>query len=312
VAYNSVTSRIDAAPLIPEEVVTPLLTKAAEQSAVLSLFRRVPVNRAQARVPILSALPLAYWVTGDTGLKQTTELAWANKFLNVEELAAILPIPNNVADDIDYNIWDEAQAPLSEAIGRAFDAAVFFGANAPGTFPANVAAAATAAGNTVTEGATAAQGGFFGDFDNVVEKVEDDGFDVTGVVGRTNVRSMFRKARNSQGDRIDRDRVAGDLREIDGAAISYSMAGLWPAKTRLFVGDFANNFVVGVRKDITFEVFREGVVQDGTGAIQYNLMQQDMSAIRVTFRGGWQVANVINNDQPVDANRYPAAVLVSP
>ena len=24
---------------------------------------------------------------------------------------------------------------------------------------------------------------------------------------------------------------------------------------------------------------------------------------------GWQVANVLNNDQPVEASRYPAAVL---
>ena len=27
--------------------------------------------------PVLSALPVAYFVNGDTGLKQTTEAAWA-------------------------------------------------------------------------------------------------------------------------------------------------------------------------------------------------------------------------------------------
>jgi hypothetical protein len=67
--------------------------------------------------------------------------------------------------------------------------------------------------------------------------------------------------------------------------------------------------VVGVRQDITFKLFTEGVIQDDTGAIVYNLMQQDMSAMRVTFRVGWQVANVINYDQATEANRYPAASL---
>jgi len=56
-------------------------------------------------------------------------------------------------------------------------------------------------------------------------------------------------------------------------------------------------------------VFREGVIQDQAGAIVYNLMQQDMTAIRLTFRLGWQVSNLINNDQPVEGSRYPVGVL---
>jgi hypothetical protein len=93
------------------------------------------------------------------------------------------------------------------------------------------------------------------------------------------------------------------------------MRGLFPAggvagtNVRAFVGDWSE-FVVGVRKDITMDVFREGVIQDNTGAIIYNLMQQDMSAVRLTFRIGWQVSNVVNYDQGVEANRYPAARLV--
>jgi HK97 family phage major capsid protein len=167
VAYNNLTSRTDAAALIPEEVVTDMLGKAPEQSAALSLFRRIPVARAQTRIPVLSALPMAYWVTGDTGLKQTTEVNWANKFLNVEELATIMPVPDNVLADVDANIWDEAMPLLVEAFGRALDSAVFFGTNAPASFPASVLTAAAAAGNSVNEGSAATAGGFFGDIDKV-------------------------------------------------------------------------------------------------------------------------------------------------
>jgi hypothetical protein len=82
VAYSNVISRTDAAALIPEEVAARVLSGAAKQSAALSLFTHVPMGRAQQRIPVLSALPTAYFVNGDTGLKQTTEVNWANKYLN--------------------------------------------------------------------------------------------------------------------------------------------------------------------------------------------------------------------------------------
>jgi hypothetical protein len=72
------------------------------------------------------------------------------------------------------------------------------------------------------------------------------------------------------------------------------------------MGDWSQ-FVVGVRQDITMKILTEAVIQDNTGAIVYNLAQQDMTAIRLTFRVGWQVSNTINNDQPTEASRYPVA-----
>ena len=43
-----------------------------------------------------------------------------------------------------------------------------------------------------------------------------------------------------------------------------------------------------------------------------NLPQQDMVALRLVFRVGWEVANPINYDQQTEASRYPFAVLRSP
>ncbi|MEU0670356.1 phage major capsid protein [Streptomyces lavendulocolor] len=313
-AYNNVTSRTDASALIPEEVSNEMLGKATEQSAALSLFRRVPVGRAQVRFPVLSALPVAYFVGGDTGLKQTTEVAWANKFLNIEEIATIMPVPDNVLADVDANIWDEAMPLLTEAFGRTLDAAIFFGTNAPSSWPADITTAATAAGNDVTEGATAAQGGFFGDLDNLYEKVEADGYEIDGWVASTAAKSKLRRARDTQGRKLDETRVSGDLQTLDGLPVAYAMKGLFPAgggagtNTRLFGGDFSR-FVLGVRQDITMKILDQAVIQDNTGAIMFNLAQQDMTAVRLTFRVGWQVSNPINNEQATEASRYPAAVL---
>lgn len=313
--YNNVTSRTDAEALIPEEVSRIMLGKATEQSAVLQLFRHVPVSRNQVRFPVLSALPVAYWVGGDTGLKQTTEMAWTNKFLNIEEIATIMPVPENVAADIEINIWDDAEPYISEAFARTLDTAVFFGTNAPSSFPTNILSAVNAANNTVTEGtATAAQGGYMGDLDNVIAAVEEDGFDVTGYVAALAAKRKFRAARNVDGERVDQGRISGDLQMLDGAPIVYPMRGLWSTaggagtNVRLFAGDWTQ-FVVGVRQDITVKVLTESVIQDNTGAIVYNLAQQDMIALRVKMRVGWQVANTINNDNPTEAERYPAAAM---
>jgi len=314
--YDSVISRTDAQALVPEEVSRIMLGKAVEQSAVLSLFRHIPVSRNQIRFPVMSALPIAYWVSGDTGLKQTTEMAWTNKFLNIEEIATIMPIPENVAADIEINVWDNAEPYLREAFARVLDTAVFFGTNAPSSFPTNVVAAAVAAGNTVTAGtAAAAAGGYLGDLDNVLAAVEEDGFDVSGYAASRGIRRYLRAARDTTGQALDVGRVSGDLNQLDGVPIAYPMRGLWPTgggagtNTELIAGDFATQFVVAVREDITMKMLTEAVIQDSTGAIVYNLPQQDMIALRLTFRVGWQVANTINNDNTNDATRYPAAVL---
>jgi len=323
-AYANVITRGD----VParEETIDVVMDGLENTSAARSLFRQITVGKATQRFPVLSALPMAYWVNGDTGLKQTTEMAWKNKFLTMEELAVIVPVPQNVLDDSDFDIWAEARPKVRDAIDRALDSAVFFGAGAPASFPTNVVAASVAAGNVVTAGtATAAQGGFFGDLDGLLDAVEGDGFAVDGFVAARTVKSRFRRARNVQGDRVDRDRVDSTFSTFDGAPVVYNMDGLWPVSAAdpdgagtgvattgvlAIAADFRRQFILGLRKDVTYEVFREGVVQDQSGAIVYNLMQQDMVALRVTFRAGWQVANTVNYaNSGAEDQRYPAAVL---
>jgi len=320
-AYNNVVARGDVP--IAEDYAQQIFDNAKDQSAAMTLFRRATVSKAQQRFPVLSALPTAYWVNGDTGLKQTTSMGWSNKYLNIEELAAIVPVPENVLDDSDFDIWGEVRPKLETAIARALDQAIFFGTNAPASFPTNIRAAAISAGNFVDSPtvATASTGGFMANLDSVVSTLEDDGYDPTGYAASRGIRRYLRQARNTFGDRLDRDRVNTDLSEFDGDPITYPMRGLWPVATSAtpgpavkgvlaFAGQW-DQFVLGIRKDMTYKVLTEAVIQDQAGAIQYNLAQQDMVALRITFRAGWQVANPLNYDQAVEASRYPAAVLQS-
>jgi HK97 family phage major capsid protein len=312
--YNNVIARGDTNEF-PDDLSTEIVQNATETSVAMARFRRANVSKRQNRFPVLAALPTAYWVNGDTGLKQTTQMAWANKTLNVEELATIVPVPENVVDDADFDVWGEVRPRLEEAISRAVDEAVFFDLNAPATFPTGVVAAATAAGNNVVAGATAAEGGAYGDLDALLETLEDDGYDPSGYAMERRMRGRLRRARNSQGDRLDAGRLNAGMTEFDGDPIDYFPAGIAPeavpagANGVLAITADWSKFVFGVRKDITFKVLDQAVIQDNTGAIIYNLPQQDMVALRVTFRCGWEVANPINHQNPVEGDRYPAAVL---
>jgi HK97 family phage major capsid protein len=310
--YNSITNRTDAAPLIPEQISQAMLQALATGgSAAIALGTRVPVATNQTRFPVLSALPTAYWVSGDTGLKQTSEAAWANKFLNIEELAVIVPVPENVLDDAGYDVWGALRPLMEEAIARAFDAAVFFGVSAPVSFPTNIVAAALAAGNAVTRGtATAAQGGIWGDFSAVLGTLEADGYVPDGAVGNVTLKAKIRAARDTAGNKVDP--------ETDMPEIRWALPGLWPTGAtppglyaELIVGAF-RNLVVGIRRDMTYKLLTEGVITDAGGLVIYNLPQQDMVAMRLVFRAGWEVANPINYQQGTEASRYPFAVLRSP
>jgi HK97 family phage major capsid protein len=322
VPFNNLTSRTDGQALIPEQVVNDMLAHATKDSAALTQFRRVPVAANQVRFPILSALPMAYWVTGDTGLKQTSEVAWANKYLNIEEIAVIVPIPENVVDDMSINVWDEVSPYMAEAVGRTLDSAIFFGANAPASFPTNVAAAALAAGNAVTSIPTPANGGYMGALDSLYGVVEQDGFVVNALTGGLTVLSKLRAARNVQGDKTDPGRVVfstgadgNRIAAVDGLAVNtdamQGMYGTASGNPELF-GFQRDQFVLGVRKDVTYKLLDQAVIQDNTGAIIYNLAQQDMVALRLTFRAGWQVANTINYQAQTESARYPAGYIALP
>ncbi len=119
---TNIISRTDLSGLIPEPVTKEIIQGVVQGSAVLQMGRRLPnmTSRTQS-MNVLDMLPMAYWVDGDTGIKQTTKMAWDRKKIYAEELAVIVPIPEAVLDDSDYNIWGEVQPRLVEAFGKKID-----------------------------------------------------------------------------------------------------------------------------------------------------------------------------------------------
>lgn len=312
-SYNNIIDRSGAEALIPEDASREIVQGVPKYSAVMQLATKAPnMPRNQRRIPVLSTLPTAYFVNGDTGLKQTSKIAWQNKYFDAEELAVIIPIPEAVLDDADYDIWGEVKPRIMEAMGIAFDQAVLFGINAPASWPTNILSAATAAGNVVALGTgDDLYDDLLGD-GGVISLVEQDGFMATGHIAAMSMRGKYRSLRGTDGHPIFKRAMQDATQyELDGAPIFFPENGAMDASKALqFSGNF-KQIVYAMRQDITYKILSEAVIQDNTGNIVYNLAQQDMVALRAVMRLAWQVPNPINRLNPTET-RYPIAVLTPP
>ena len=304
--------RTGAEALIPEENAREIIQGAVAQSAALSMGRRLAnMTSKQTKLPVLDALPIAYFVDGDTEQKKTTKQQWDKKILYAEEVAVIVPIPEAVLDDADYDIWGEVRPRIQEAFGKVIDQAIFFSTGKPTNWRAGLVPSATAAGATVALGTNDLYDVIMGE-GGVIAKVEESGFFVSGHLADISMRAKLRGLKDKQ----DRPLFLASMQQagnytLDGSAMTFPRNGAWDPTAALMVsGDFSQ-LVYSIRQDITFKLFTEGVVQNTDGTIAYNLMQNDMVALRAVMRLGWEIPNPINALKTNKNQRFPFAVLTA-
>lgn len=306
--YDAAISRASSGsdPLVPEPVAAEIIQDITRASAVLSNARILSMGTKTFRLPVLSALPEAYWVDGDTGLKQTSKQEWENKTLIAEELAAIVPVPIAYVDDSQFDIWSEVRPRVAEVIGAKLDRAALFGESAPATWTDELVGDAVTAGNVVVEGTgddlaadVAAASGL----------VAEDGFSVNGYVSAPGFRWKLIGLRSSDGHPIYAPPATGQPGTLFGFPLGETLnGGFDTSEATLIAGDWTKA-IVGIRQDVRYEVFREGVISDADGKIILNLMQQDSVALRVTARFGFVVANPENRVNQSATDRYPFSVI---
>lgn len=327
-------TRTEAEALIPEDASREIFASTIENSVILRLGRRLTnMSRGQRRLPILSALPMAYFVDGtpgevspsgenSTGFKQTTGAEWKNKYIYAEEIACIVPIAISTLEDAAYDIWAEIRPYIGEAFGAAIDAAVLHGVNAPAQWPDDIVLGANNAGNMLELGdigdlyddimgydqATATPG--------LISHVELDGYFPNGFIAGVSMRGMLRGLRDTgTGLPLFRPAMTGMAPNtapytIDGQPCYFPLNGAFDETETLMIAGDWNKLVYAFRTDLTYKVLDQAVIQDPTtGTILYNLAQQDMVALRCYMRWGWQVPNPTNRMNSTEATRYPFSVL---
>ena len=314
-AFNDFISRGNATPLIPEDAIREIIQEVEEFSSVLSVSRRLPnMTRGQQRLPVSTALVTAQFLNAESDLKQTSNAEWTNRFIDAEELAVIVPVPEAVVADVDYDIWGEIRPQIMGAFGAAIDAAILFGAGAPGNWPTDILAGATAAGHAVALNASGID--LYADimgsdaFVGVLGAVEADGYMVNGHVAGLSMKRRLRGLRDVNGQPIFLSSMQERTTyELDGAPVFFPKNGsMDEAQALLFSGDWSK-LVYSIRQDMTFKILDQAVINDAAGNIVVNLAQQDMVALRAVMRLGWQLPNPVNRTNPNDATRYPFAVL---
>lgn len=306
---TTMITRTDAGGLIPEEVSRDIIQGVTAGSAVLQMGRRLPnMNSKTVSMNVLDMLPMAYWVDGDNGVKQTSKMAWDKKRIVAEELAVIVPIPEAVLDDADYDIWGEVRPRIVEAFGKKIDAAVLFGTDKPTSWRMGLVPSARMAGATVT-----ATSDIYTDImgvGGVIAKVEESGFLPTGAMGAVSMRAKLRGLKDTTGQPIFKTDMQGATQyALDGVPMTFPMNGAFDTSAaQLIVGDFSQ-LTYAIRQDVTYKLLDQATIIDpSTKEIVYSLAQQDMVALRVVMRLGWEIPNPINAFNADNENHFPFAV----
>lgn len=297
----AVIARTDVDSLIETQVANEIFEGVVRDSKALSMFRRLPnMTSDKTKLRVLDSLPVAYFVdeTQNNGRKNTTKMAWDKKFINAAELAVIVPIKENVLNDSSIDIWSEVRPRIVEAFAKKIDNAMFFGVDKPTDWRAGLVPSVIAAGAEVNE----TENGLYSDINDVMTKVEESGYDVNAILGGVGLKGKFRMMTDTTGQPLNTTEIGSVRRE-------FMDNGVWDKTTStLIAGDFSQA-VYAIRQDVTYKILDQAVIQDPTdGSILYNLAQDDMVALRVVMRLGWEIPNPVNALNETNA-RFPFASL---
>lgn len=301
-------TRDNASALISPEESKEIIQSVVESSAAMRMMTRLPNMGTNVReYPIMDSYPMAGFVDGDSGLKMTTNMSWKKDKIVAGEIAAIIAIPDNVVADSSYDIFAQMKPRLIEAAGKVADAAIFFGVNKPSAWRDGLVDSAIAAGNVVNATTDIYKDVF--DENGLIAMVEEDGYFPESIISAIPVRAKLRGLKDGDGRPLFLENMhQGAQYTLAGMSMDFPRNGAWDNTKALMVAGDWKQAVYAIRQDVTFDVFNSGVVSDEDGKVVYNLMQNDMKAIRMVIRLGWNILNPVNAVNPDGTTRFPFAV----
>ena len=285
--------------VIPPEFSTQIMSEATSQSAALQLCRRVPMGTTVNQFPVPRGFPKAAWIkTG--GRKPFTEVKLGVEQITAEEIAAVIAIPDAVVADSSINLWGYARPLVAEAIARALDDAVFFGTDAPDTFPDGGIAGVAQAADTGVDAVDT--------INNAMWAIESNGIAPDGFAADIAVRGALRGIRSPDGFPL----LGPDQFNANGTTTLYGLPIAYvpfsEAEPDFFVGGWSYA-ILGVRQDIRYQMSSEGVLVDDDGRVIVSAFQDNATLLKVWARFGFGIVLPGTPRMPDGANPFATATV---
>ena len=307
--------RSDTEGLIPEQYLQEIMQGAIADSAALSMFRRLPdMSSNMLSMPVLASLPNAGFVNGEPGHKPVTAAAWEKKTIKAAELAAVVPIPDAVIEDAlanGHDLFGQLMPQITQSIGAVIDAAIIFGDGKPADWRESIYDSADAAGAVIASTSDTFLD-IFGE-NGAIAKVENSGYVPDGIISSVPMMGRLRGLRDDNKQPLFMQQTAQPLQQAPGYSLNsipmmFSRNGAWDTtKAGLLVGDMSQA-VFSIRRDISYRLDSSGVITDPvTKVVVNNLMLENMTALIVWMRLGWELPNPVNALQPDGSVRFPFA-----
>jgi len=289
---------------IPETVSAGILADAVEASAVLQLGNTFTMTAYQHRIRVLKAFADAFWLSGatqavkDSARKTETDLSWDNVYITPDELAVLVRIDDAWMDDSDI-AWSEIRKEVSRAFAKKIDQAIIFGDGSP---PAGfsgpvggLVGGANAAGNATIVGTTISNtvNDIVLDLATVAEDLAVDGYDTNGFVARKGFAWRLKKLRATTGEAVYAPMSEAGPATVFGQPFYEVGNGAWDDTEALALAGEWDKLVIGIKQNITFDLFDQAVLTDGAGNVTYSAVEQDGKVLRAVMRLGYAVPNPI-------------------
>ena len=262
---------------LPSDVASEILQKSQDESAIMSLARKITLPGRGATVPVITGDPAAAWV-GETEKKPVSNAEVGTKLLRPYKLAVIETFSAEFVRDA-AALYDALIARLPKALAQKFDNTVIGGTTKPGSdfdnFAASTAQAVTAAtaytALVTAETDVAAHGGI-----------------VNGYAVSPQLKGMLLSAVDGNKRPLFINSVAEGAIPVILGSRTVQSKGLYaagsPNKAGI-VGDWTQA-IYGTVNGVEIAISDQATL--GTGESAINLWQQNMVAVRAEIEIGFR------------------------
>lgn len=269
---------------LPVEVSREIMQKTQEESAIMSLARKIELPGRGTSINVITSDPEASWV-GETAAKPVSNPGLATKVMSAYKLAVIVPFSNEFMRDV-ASLYDAIVERLPRALAQKFDATVFGNGSTPGS---NFDTFAAATGQSIQTNAYS--GLVAADTDISVH-----GGKLNGVVLSPYGKGILLAAVDDNKRPLFINSVAeGAIPMVLGAPTKISKGAYVAGSPAVvgIVGDWTQA-LYGTVEGVKIDYSKEATLDLGSGN-SINLFQQNMFAVRAEIEVGFRADTSVFN-----------------